>query len=86
VAYKCPRCDGPVRRGASTTAGIAGGAVGGLLYAAFGSFHCEKCGPVPRSEFPPEVRTRMALGSLAMVLIALVLLIGVIVLLVVLRS
>jgi hypothetical protein len=41
--------------------------VGALFYAAFGSFVCKQCGKIKRSEFPPEVRQKMMLGSLAMV-------------------
>jgi hypothetical protein len=86
MAYECPRCGGPVQRGSHTAVGLAGGAVGGLLYAAFGKFQCKKCGPIPRKEFAPEVRQKMLLGSLAIVVIALVLLIAVIVLLVFLQQ
>ena len=82
MAYKCPRCGEPVQRGASSAVGFAGGAVGALLYSAVGSFQCRKCGPIPRSEFPPEVRSRMALGSVVMVAIAVVLLAAVIALLI----
>jgi hypothetical protein len=85
MAYQCPRCGGPVQRGASAAAGLAGGAVGALLYAAFGSFQCKSCGPIPRSEFPPEVQTKMTLGALALIGIAVVLLVVVIVLLILLR-
>jgi hypothetical protein len=67
MAYQCPRCGGPVQRGSSTTAGMAGGLVGSLLYAAFGSFRCQKCGPIATKEFPTEVRQKMAIGSLAMI-------------------
>ena len=67
MAYQCPRCGGPVQRGSSTSAAIAGGALGALLYAAFGSFQCKKCGPIPQSEFPPEVRAQMLRGSIALI-------------------
>jgi predicted RNA-binding Zn-ribbon protein involved in translation (DUF1610 family) len=82
MAYQCPRCGESVQRGSSSAAGIAGGAVGALLYSAFGSFQCKKCGPIPRSEFPPDVQRRMMLGSVTIVFVALALLVAVILLLV----
>jgi hypothetical protein len=69
----------------NAAAGAAGGAVGALLASAFGSFHCIKCGPIARRDFPPDVRRRMMLGSLALVLGAVGLLVALIVLLIVLR-
>ena len=85
MAYMCPRCGEPVGRGASKTAGLAGGLVGALLYAAFGSFQCKACGPIARNEFPPDVRSRMVLGSLSLIGIAVVLLVAVIYLLMILQ-
>jgi hypothetical protein len=85
MAYKCPRCGDPVERGTSTTAGVAGGAVGALLYSAFGSFQCKKCGAIPKHEFPTDVQGQMTRGSVTMVAIAVVLIIAVIVLLAVVR-
>lgn len=85
MAYSCPRCGESVKRGTSTTAGLAGGAVGALLYSAFGPFQCKNCGQIPKREFPADVQQRMALGSVAMVATAVGLLIAVIVLLVVLQ-
>ena len=79
MAYQCPRCGGPVQRGSSTTAAIAGGALGSLLYAAFGSFQCKKCGSIPQREFPPEVRSQMLRGSVALVVGGLVLVVALIV-------
>ena len=82
MAYKCPRCGEPVRRGQSKGAGVGGGLVGILFYAAFGSFVCNSCGKIPRKEFPPEDRSKMLLGSAVMVVVAVALLAGVVVLLV----
>ncbi len=59
MAHTCPRCGLPVQRGYSSTAQWTAGLVGALFYAAFGSFECRKCGKIPRSEFPPEVRSEM---------------------------
>lgn len=63
MAYQCPRCGQPVRRGYSSTAQHVGGLVGALFYAAFGSFQCPKCGTLKRSEFLPEVFTTDGSGS-----------------------
>ncbi len=84
MAYQCPRCGKAVRRGTSTGAGVAGGAVGAMLYAAFGPFQCPDCGTIPRKEFPPEVRRQMNLGSFALVASAVILLIVAIVVIVLL--
>jgi len=73
MAYQCPRCGQAVRRGYSKTAQHTAGLIGALFYAAFGSFQCAKCGAVARSEFPAEVRTKMATGSVLMVFGAIVL-------------
>ena len=86
MAYECPRCGKAVQRGSSTTAGVAGGLVGALVFAAFASFQCESCGKIPMKEFPPEVRSKARLSSLAMVAGAIVLLILLISLLVYLKS
>jgi predicted RNA-binding Zn-ribbon protein involved in translation (DUF1610 family) len=86
MAYQCPRCGGAVQRGSSTAAGVAGGVVGMLLFAAFSSFQCPQCGPIPKSEFPPSVRAEMTAGSLAMLGVAALLFVGVLYLLTVLHS
>jgi hypothetical protein len=75
MAYQCPRCNGDVRRGinkgATAFGSLLGGGGGGLLVAVFsfviGCMQCERCGPIPRQEFPREVRTEMFVGSLAIV-------------------
>jgi len=86
MAYKCPRCGDNVQRGSNAAAGIAGGAVGALLYAAFGSFQCKKCGTIPRRDFPPEVRQKMLLGSVGIIACAIVLLIVAIVVIALLQN
>ena len=63
---------------------MAAGLVGALFYAAFGSFQCSKCGKIARSEFPPEDRSKMAVGSILMVVGAIALFVLVIVILVML--
>ena len=68
MAYECPRCGQPVRRGYSATAQHAAGLIGALFYAAFGSFQCAKCGTIARAEFPSEVRNKMTTGSFLMAL------------------
>jgi len=67
MAHQCPRCGQPVQLGYSGTAQITAGLVGALFYAAFGAFQCKKCGKIPRSEFPPEVRNKMTMMSLVLV-------------------
>lgn len=86
MAYQCPRCGDPVSRSYSTTAQLAGGLVGALFVAAFGSFGCKKCGKIARGEFPADVQNRMMLGSVGMVAGAVVLLVVVIGALIALNS
>ena len=81
MAYKCPRCGENVSRGYSKGAQVAAGLIGALFYAAFGAFECNKCGKIPRSEFPSGVQAKMALGTLIMVLLAIGIAIGVMALL-----
>jgi hypothetical protein len=84
MAYQCPRCGGVVRRGASRGAmaagGLAAGCIGGLLAwvlsFVFGSMSCERCGPIPKKEFPPQVRSEMFVGSLTIVSVGAVALVG----------
>lgn len=82
MAYKCPRCGQDVQRSASTAAGVAGGAVGALLVAAFGSFQCRRCGTIANREFPAEDRKKMARGKIILIVSAIVLLLLAIVLIV----
>jgi hypothetical protein len=86
MAYQCPRCGGEVQRGSNAAAGVAGGAVGALLYAAFGSFQCKKCGPIPKREFPPEVQQQMTMGSVGLIVGAVVLIVVVIGILVAIQA
>ena len=67
MAYSCPRCLGVVQRGTSATAGVAGGALGALLYSAFGSFQCKECGPIAKREFAADVQRQMTVGSVGLV-------------------
>ena len=85
MAYNCPRCGNQVRRGSSTAAQIGGGLVGALIYAAFGAFNCNNCGKIAKSEFSPEDRSKMTMGSLGLFAGAILLLIVVIIILVALR-
>ena len=52
MAYACPKCGNAVSRGYSSAAQGAAGLVGALVYAAFASFECKKCGKLARTEFP----------------------------------
>ena len=72
MAYKCPRCGGPVDRGFSSGAIATAGLVGGLFYSAFGAFQCKKCGKIARSEFPKELRRKIAGETLLLVLGAII--------------
>ena len=51
-------------RGVQATTGL----VGALLYGAFGPLECQKCGKIPRIEFPHEDRIKMHQRSFLMVL------------------
>jgi len=75
MAYKCPRCSGPVQRSYSSNASMTAGLVGALFYSAFGAFGCSQCGKILRSEFPREDRAKMALGSVVMVVSAILIVI-----------
>ena len=55
---------------------MTAGLVGALFYAAFGSFQCPKCGKIPSNEFPPEVRSKMAMHSVIMVIVAIAIAVG----------
>lgn len=83
--YQCPKCSGPVQRKDNVAAGAAGGLVGVMLGAAFAGFQCVKCGPIARSEFPEEVRSKMLMKSLALGVGAVVVLVVVLVILVALN-
>ena len=76
MPYQCPRCNGNVHRGVSRGAGIIFGLPGVLLSYVFGSMKCERCGPIPKKEFPPEDRREMAVGSFAIVSVAALTLVG----------
>ncbi len=57
---------------------MTAGLVGALFYAAFGACQCKKCGKISRSEFPEEDRSKIAFGSVVMVVIAILIGIAVI--------
>lgn len=86
MAYQCPRCGDLVSRKRSATAQIAGGLIGALFVAAFGSFRCQKCGKIPHAEFPAETQNRMRLGSLGLIGGGVLLLVVIVGLLVVLQN
>jgi hypothetical protein len=73
--YCCPRCGGVLQRGSSFMAGVQGGLVGGLLYSAFSSLQCQKCGKIPSRELPKDARHEFWVGSLFMALGAILILI-----------
>jgi hypothetical protein len=84
MAYKCPQCGKDVQRGSGGFG--PGGLVGMLIMAAFAGFHCPECGKIPRKDFPPEVRSQMFLGSVGLIVGAIVMFVLVIVLLVLISS
>ena len=79
MAYKCPRCGGPVKRGPSGVVRV-GGVVGSLFNASLGSLRCAKCGKIKRSEFPQEAQRKMTRGTLLLLIPAVLLLLVVLVL------
>lgn len=81
MAYQCPKCGGAVSRGYSVGAQAVAGLVGALFYAAFGSFQCQKCGTIERSEFPQEVQEKMTIGSVTLGLTGVVVAVVVVILL-----
>ena len=67
MAFVCPRCNNVVHRNeAGTGTKAAFGVVGALISSAFGSFECPSCGKIAKSEFPPEVRSKMMMGTLGL--------------------
>ena len=74
--YQCPKCSGPVQRKDNAAAGATGGLVGVMLAAAFAGFQCAKCGPIARSEFSDEVRSKMMMKSVGLGVGALVVLVA----------
>lgn len=86
MACACPRCGARADRGSNTVAGVAGGAVGAMLYSAFGPLRCGACGPIARHEFPPAVRRQIARGSVVIVVVAVALLALAVTVLVVVKS
>jgi len=73
MAYQCPRCGQPVRRGYSKTAQHTAGLIGALFYAAFGSFQCAKCGAVQEVNSRRKSEPRWPTGSVLMAFGAIVL-------------
>ena len=78
--YVCPRCDGKLKRGGSTTAGYMGGLVGSLIASAFSSLHCNNCGQIPTHELSPETKRKYYMNSVFMVVGAIVVLVLVVIL------
>ena len=85
MAHQCPHCGGPVQRGYSAGAQHAAGLAGALFYAAFSSFECKNCGKVPFRAFPPDVRSKIIVMSMFLIILAIALLIGVIALIIYLQ-
>jgi DNA-directed RNA polymerase subunit RPC12/RpoP len=73
MAYQCPRCGQEVEQNSNRLALVLGGVVGAMLFSAFASYNCWQCGPIAKEEFPAEVRSKMAVGTVALVVGAVVL-------------
>jgi hypothetical protein len=85
VAYTCPKCGGQVQRKSSTAAGAAGGLVGALLFAAFAGLECGSCGKISTRDFPGDVRRKIRMRTVAMVVGALVISVVAVIVLVALK-
>jgi hypothetical protein len=76
--YHCPRFGGNVERKSGAAVSAHFGLIGALVGTAVSGFACAACGPVSKSEFPPEVRGAMTRHSVIMVLVAVAVLVGLI--------
>lgn len=83
--YPCPHCQQPVTRQAGGPISRAFGLVGILISYAFAEYECAEHGPLARAEFPPEIQSKMRMGSMGFAIGAVVLFVGVIVALVALN-
>jgi len=69
MSYQCPRCGDRVTR--IFPRRVPGfGLLGPMVYFLFVSCECARCGLIPRREFAPEDRRKMALTTLAMMTLA----------------
>ena len=68
AGYQCPRCNGPVSRGSTGAVSRQFGLVGALIGLAVAGFSCVKCGAIPKSEFPADVRGQMGRNSAFMII------------------
>jgi hypothetical protein len=62
------------------------GLVGILIRQAFAGFQCPSCGPIPRSEFTPEERSQMTMGSVGFIAAAVGVLVALVVVLILIAS
>lgn len=67
MAYKCPKCGDPVQTNFRYVLPYSRILLLSLLRGVFSSYQCKKCGKIKRSEFPPEVRIRMNVVSMLVV-------------------
>ena len=84
--YPCPQCQKPVTRQAGGALSRAFGLVGVLISYAFAKYECAEHGPLERKDFPPEIQSKMRMGSMGFIIGAVVLFIAVIVALVALNA
>lgn len=85
ATYQCPTCNTALTRESNAAAGATGGLVGALLGLAFASYHCTTHGKIARAQFPPEVRSKMLMNTMLLVVGAVVLLFAVVAVLVALN-
>jgi len=84
MATLCPKCkEKPLKVEQQSGAKAGGGLVGFMIMRAFtGKYVCETCGPLEKSEFPPDLRRSIAMRKVGLVVGAIVLLVAVVVLVV----
>jgi hypothetical protein len=87
MATMCPKCkEKPLKVEQKSGSRAGGGLVGFMIMRAFtGKYVCENCGPIEKSEFPPDLRRSIAMRKMGLVLGAIVLLVALVVVLVALN-
>lgn len=84
--YPCPHCQKPVTRQAGGRLARAFGLVGVLISYAFAKYECAEHGALERKDFPPEIQSKMRMGSMGFAIGAVVLFVVLIIALVALNA